>query len=109
MHGRRLARAHYRDGRGREIVVDRADRAAEQRVDQGALALLELADDADDGLRARRAAPDRVESLAEVVAVEPGCASARTSLTTAIDLPCPGRDHGPAGIDVGSSSSGPRV
>ena len=46
--GRCLAVAHERDRRGREVVVDGAHIGAQQAVDEGALALLELPDDAHD-------------------------------------------------------------
>ena len=44
--GGRGSLAHHGHGHRREVVVDRADAGAEQRVDQRTLALLELADDA---------------------------------------------------------------
>ena len=48
-----VAVAHERQRGGGEVVVDGAQRLAEQAVHEQALALLELADDADDRRRAR--------------------------------------------------------
>ena len=67
--GARLRRvADDRDRHRREIVVDRADIATDQGVDERALALLELADDAHDGVGPGQAFRDLVEALSEVVA-----------------------------------------
>ena len=49
--GRLFAVAHERDRGGGEVVVDGAHIGAQQAVDEGALALLELADDAHDRRR----------------------------------------------------------
>ena len=66
--GRSLGVAHDGDRGGREIVVHGTDRTHEQRVDQRALALLELADDADHGLGPGDPCRDRVEPCGQVVA-----------------------------------------
>ena len=92
---RRLTVADDRDrGRG-EIVVDGAHGTAEQRVDEGALALLELADDTDDGVRPRSPAPDVVEPVGKIVPIE--VSSDRADVAdNSIELLRRGRDHDPS-------------
>ncbi len=71
-HEQLFAIAHQGGRRGCDVVVDRADLHAEHGVDQRALALLELADHAND----RRRSPDprrrHDQAVAEVVAAEVG-------------------------------------
>ena len=70
--GARLGRvADDRDRHRREVVVDRADVATDQGVDERALALLEFADDAHDGIGPRHPLGDLIEPLGEVVAAAP--------------------------------------
>ena len=63
--------ADDRDRHRREVVVDRADVPTDQGVDERALALLELADDAHDGVGPGHPLGDLVEPLGEVVAAPP--------------------------------------
>ena len=65
-----LAVADDRDRARRKIVVDRARGPPEQGVDQRALAVLELADHADDGLGPGGAPPDLVDPVGKVVAIQ---------------------------------------
>ena len=80
-HGaRRFGVADDGDGHRREVVVDRADGSPEERVDECALALLEFADDADDGVGAGHPLGDAVEARRQVIAT-------------------PGRGEGPCFVD----------
>ena len=58
--------AHLHRHRGREVVVDRAYRRVDQRVDELALALLELPDDEDADRRVRQAASRMPQARHEV-------------------------------------------
>ncbi len=57
------------DGHGgrRQVVIDRTDRRPDQRVDQRALAVLELPDDADDGLGPGRASDRLVGAVSQII------------------------------------------
>ena len=76
-----------------EVVVDRADVAADERVDQRALALLELADDADDGVGPSDALGDDPESVGKVVAAA-GIGKGDGGVDGCRDLGRIGRDRG---------------
>ena len=92
---RRLTVADDRDGGSGEIVIDGTHGTAEQRVDEGALALLELADDTDDGVRPRGPAPDVVEPVSKIVPIE--VSSDRADVAdNSIELLRRGRDHDPS-------------
>ncbi len=67
--------ADDRDGHRREVVVDRADALPMQGVDQSALALLELADDADDRVGPGDALGDLREPFGQILAVARGGAA----------------------------------
>ena len=74
------------DGDRREVVVHRTDRAAEQRVDEGALSLLELADDADDGVRAGDTGRDPLQATGQIVpTMGRGEVAAQAAMTPASD------------------------
>ncbi len=65
-HARLRAVFHQRRDGGGDVVVDRADRRVDQRVDELALALLELADDQDADVRVGETGAGGVQPLGEI-------------------------------------------